>query len=258
MEIDLQDTKAKTIVYKSTRDCKFKGLDSNFCSDTGLPDSDFTMVINGGCGTGKSLFTENLVRQFYSINKGKKTVWSYIAYCCPEASLDSYENSFVKDLNSDDVYDSLDTDILNEILDKAIETKESGTKKNPKHSLLILDDLGSELKQGGRDGGVLKLLKKTLQTFRHMHLSVIICTQNIMSMHSHHRNIVRNLIQFKSSSIPEIERIWLEFGSKFTKKEFIEDFWPFIFDEKYNFLQVDRHNDFQMCKNYNILDIKKI
>lgn len=254
MQIDLQESKGKTIVYKSERDLKFKGLEK--LENTGLCDTPFTMICNGKPSSGKSLFCENLIRNHYCV-KGKKTCFSYIAYCCPESSQGSYENSFIGDLNPDDVYDNISTQILEEIVDKAYEIKENGTKKNPKFSLLILDDLGSELRQGGKDGGVKKFLKRLLQNYRHLHMSVVICCQTYMSLSSDHRNLCRLLVQWQTNSVIELERLWAEWGSSLTKKQFIEDFWPYIFDEKYNFLQFDRHRS-TMCKNYNLLDIKKI
>jgi hypothetical protein len=62
-------------------------------------------------------------------------------------------------------------------------------------------------------------------------------------------------VQFKTGSVPEIEKLWLEWGAGFKKDEFINEFFPFIFDKKYNFLQVDRYLGFQMCKNFQKLTI---
>ena len=251
MKIDVSKSDSDIKVFKSTRDAKFPTLKNGNCT---LPTESFTMILNGSPGSGKSLFIENLIRNFYNTS-GKHTVFSNISYFCPSASQDSYEDSFVGDLDDDSIYTELNTETLNEAYDKALETAAEGTKKKPLFSLIVIDDMASELRQGGRDGGVKKLLLKMLRNFRHANLSIIISVQGYLSLDPQHRNVVRNLVQFKTGSFPELEKIYLEWGSNMKKDTFINEFIPFIFDKPHSFLQIDRYKSFKMCKGFQALDI---
>jgi GTPase SAR1 family protein len=256
MKIDIKKAGSQIKLFKSTRDRKFPSLKFEDGSN-GLPSESFTMILNGAPGSGKSLFVENIIRNFYNTT-GKHTVWSYIAYFCPTSSQDSYENSFAEDLDTDDIYDELNTTTLGEAYDKAAETSAEGTKKKPKFSLIIIDDFASELRTThGKDGGVKKLLLKMLRNFRHVSLTILISVQGYLSLDPQHRNVIRNLVQFKTGSFPEIEKIWLEWGAGMDKNTFVNEFFPFIFDKKYNFLQIDRFREFAMCKSFNPITIHK-
>lgn len=254
MKIDIKKSNNEIKLFKSTRDKKFTGV--NLAEDSPLPSESFTMILNGAPGSGKSLFVENIIRNFYNV-KGKQTVWSYIAYFCPSASQNSYENSFVADLDSDDIYDELNTSTLGEAYEKAKETAESGTTRKPKFSLVVIDDFATELRTThGKDGGVRKLLLKMLRNYRHVNMTVILSVQGYLSLDPQHRNVIRNLIQFKTGNYCELEKLFLEWGSNINKNDFINKLIPYIFNEKYNFLCIDRYKEFAMSKNFNPITIK--
>ena len=254
MKIDIKKSNNEIKLFKSTRDRKFTGV--NLAEDSPLPSESFTMILNGAPGSGKSLFVENIIRNFYNV-KGKQTVWSYIAYFCPSASQNSYENSFVADLDSDDIYDELNTSTLGEAYEKAKETAESGTTRKPKFSLVVIDDFATELRTTfGKDGGVRKLLLKMLRNYRHVNMTVILSVQGYLSLDPQHRNVIRNLIQFKTGNYCELEKLFLEWGSNINKNDFISKLIPFVFSDKYNFLCIDRYKEFAMSKNFNPITIK--
>ena len=123
--------------------------------------------------------------------------------------------------------------------------------------MVVIDDFATELRTTfGKDGGVKKLLLKMLRNFRHVNMTVILSVQGYLSLDPQHRNVIRNLIQWKTGSFPEIEKIWLEWGSNINKNDFISKLMPFVFNERYNFLQIDRYREFAMAKNFNPICIK--
>jgi len=250
MKIEMKSAGTTIKLSKSTRDNVMKGLKFGDC---GLSDTAFTMYIVGRPGSGKSHFLESLIKHNYNI-KGKQTCWDRIFYMCPETSQGSYEDSFVEDMDDDDIYDTLTYDTLLEVYEEAQEVSAEGTPKKPRYSLLILDDLATELK----DKAVARLLLKMLRNYRHIGLSIIICSQNYMALHSQHRQIIRQLCQFDTGSVLERERLWVEFASHIPKKEFLTTFWDdFMFDKKYEFMLIDRVKDFDIHKSFKRITISK-
>ena len=250
MKIEMKSAGTNIKLSKSTRDNEMPKLKFGDC---GLSKTPFTQYIVGRPGSGKSHFLESIIKSQYNI-KSKQTCWDRIFYMCPEASQGSYEDSFVDDMDDDDVYDALTYDTLLEVYEEAQETSAEGTKKKPRFSLLCIDDMAVELK----DKAVARLLLKMLRNYRHIGLSIIICSQNYMALHSQHRQIIRNLVQFDTGSILERERIWIEYFSHIPKKEFMTTFWDFIFDKKYEFLMCDRMNDFAIHKSFRPITISKL
>jgi len=249
MKIEIKPAGSNIKLSKSTRDNVMKGLKFGDC---GLSDTAFTKYIVGRPGSGKSLYLESMIKHNYNI-KGKQTCWDRIFYMCPEASQGSYEDSFVEDMDDDDIYDTLTYDTLLKVYEEAQEVSAEGTPKKPRYSLLILDDLATELK----DKAVARLLLLMLRNYRHIGLSIIICSQNYMALHSQHRQIIRQIVQFNTGSILEQERIWTEWFSHIPKKEFLTTFWDYIFNEKYEFLQCDRTKDFAIHKSFRPITISK-
>ena len=104
MKIEIKPAGSNIKLSKSTRDNVMKGLKFGDC---GLSDTAFTKYIVGRPGSGKSLYLESMIKHNYNI-KGKQTCWDRIFYMCPETSQGSYEDSFVEDMDDDDIYDKLD------------------------------------------------------------------------------------------------------------------------------------------------------
>ena len=218
--------------------------------DCGLSKTPFTLYVVGRPGSGKSLFIESMIKHNYNV-KSNQTCWDRIFYMCPTASQDSYEDSFVGDMDESDIYDKLTYDTLLDVYEEAKEVAAEGTKKKPRFSLLVIDDMSTEL----RDKQVKRQLLLMLRNFRHIGLSIIICSQNYMALDSMHRQIIRQLVQFNTGSVIEKERLWVEFFSHIPKQTFFTIFWDYIFDEKYQFLMCDRTRGFAMHKTFKPITI---
>lgn len=247
MKIDVGIAGSNIKLCKSTRDNEMPGLKFGDC---GLSKTPYTMFVVGRPGSGKSLFIESMIKHNYNV-KGRQTCWDRIFYMCPTASQNSYEDSFIQDMDEDDIYDTLTYDTLLEVYNEAKEVALEGTKKKPKFSLCIVDDMATELK----DKHVKRLLLLMLRNYRHIGLSIIICSQNYMALDSQHRQIMRQLVQFDTGSVIEKERIWLEWFSHIPKQSFFNEFWDYMFDEKYQFLMCDRTKDFAIHKTFKPITI---
>lgn len=247
MKIDVGVAGSDIKLCKSTRDNIMPGLKFGDC---GLSKTPFTLYVVGRPGSGKSLFIESMIKHNYNV-KSNQTCWDRIFYMCPTASQDSYEDSFVGDMDESDIYDKLTYDTLLDVYEEAKEVAAEGTKKKPRFSLLVIDDMSTEL----RDKQVKRQLLLMLRNFRHIGLSIIICSQNYMALDSMHRQIIRQLVQFNTGSVIEKERLWVEFFSHIPKQTFFTIFWDYIFDEKYQFLMCDRTRGFAMHKTFKPITI---
>lgn len=252
MKVELGKAGTKLLLSKSTRDNDMsKDLKFNDC---GLCRKPHTMYIVGRPGSGKSHMIESLLKEQYNLGKRKGTCFDSIYVFCPKSSQDSYEDSFIKHINPDHVFDELNVKTLEEAYDGAKETKAMGIGKKGKDSqfftLIILDDMAVEL----REKYVRKLLLKMLRNHRHVNLSIWVISQNYLGLDKDCRDNIQQLIQFETASLIEKERLWAEWFSRFTKKDF-ELIFNYVFDKKYNFIQCDRRNDFAICKNFQPLTI---
>ena len=252
MKIDLIKPGSKILLSKSTRDMDMS-KDIKF-SDCGLCKKPHTMYIVGRPGSGKSHTIESLIKEQYCLGKRKGTCFDYIAVFCPKSSQNSYEDSFIKHIDQDHVYDELNVANLAEVYEEVQTIKAQGDGKSGResqyYSLIIIDDMATELK----NKYVRKLLLKLLRNHRHNHLSIWIVSQNNLALDKDCRDCIQQLLQFETGNILEKERIWLEWMGKYTRKEF-EIIWEYIFNEKYTFLQVDRRADYNICKSFNPLII---
>ena len=253
MKIDLIKPGDKILLSKSTRDLDMS-KDLKF-GDCGLCRKPHTMYIVGRPGSGKSHTIESLVKRSYCLGTLKGTCFDAIFVFAPKSSQDSYEDSFIKHIDQDHVYDELNAVNLAEVYEEVQTIKSQGDGKRGKDSqyfsLIIIDDCAVEL----REKHTRKQLLKILRNHRHNHVSVWVVSQNYVSgLDKDCRDCVQQLIQFETGSIIEKERLWAEWFSKYTKKEF-DLIFDYVFDKKFNFIHCDRRNDFNICKNFSPLQI---
>jgi hypothetical protein len=253
MKIDLIKPGSKILLSKSTRDLDMS-KDLKF-AECGLSKKPHTIYCVGRCGSGKSHTIESLIKEQYCLGKRKGTCFDGVFVFCPRTSQNSYEDSFIKHIDQDHVYDELNIANLTEVYEEVEKIKAQGEGKKGKdsqyYSLIIIDDMAVEL----RDKYIRKKMLKLLRTYRHLNCSLWIISQNYVSgLDKDCRDNIQQLIQFETGSLIEKERLWAEWFSKYTKKEF-DIIFEYVFDKKFNFIQCDRRNDFKICKNFSPLQI---
>ena len=128
----------------------------------------FSMFVAGCCGTGKTTFVNNIIRnhQIMITPSIQKIIYFYSTW--------------------QDIFESLQNEVKNITFDNTTPTIESidkYTENRTIHCLIILDDLMTEIKPE---------FAKIFTTFRHLEISTIFLTQNIFYNNDTYRNMSRN------------------------------------------------------------------
>lgn len=234
--------------------------------------SGFCMNINGYSGSGKSNLLQNLFKM--KNKKGKKCSFKCcfhrIFYVCPSqesveknvfSSLpDEYKFTKLNDflINYIEILKNDDDDNKGKVVDNCEHEKKRDKLTNPpkkkkhKEVLVIMDDVGTEIRLGENE----KLFNKMVANRRHNHVSIINITQRMMQIPPSIRGNLSHLISFKPKSIQE-EDIIFDF-TKLPKKE-LRSFFNFIFKEKHDFLLIDmsliKANDFRLFRRFSEVTI---
>ena len=167
--MEIREIKSKLHVYNSKNNLD-KILDPKLSEE--LPNyNGFNFVICGSSGSGKTTLLYSLMKQGKrkGIRHGYKGLFDKIYIVSPTIGNDSIKNDPFKSLPENQIYKELTLENLDEIL----QNLESNRKEN-KNSLLILDDVGSELK---KSKAIEKKLISLIQNRRHISLSIFMLLQ---------------------------------------------------------------------------------
>ena len=167
-----------------------------------LPCMNFAMGIFGNAGSGKTSFLMSLLTSRRP-NKVYRGVFDHVYFIMPPHSRASLASSLFDDHPPEKVYDDLDEEVLEEILEKAKETASSEESGN---SLIIIDDCTANLK----DKAVEKLLRKIIFNRRHYHISLIVLAQSYNQVPLALRKTLSNFICFRPANKKEVESIFTE------------------------------------------------
>ena len=166
-----------------------------------------------------------------------------IIVCSP--SLDSLSNNIYADLDANKKHTSFDEEFMNFVdnhLDKAISEDE------PERTLILLDDVASELKSSMN---LQRRLSRLIMNRRHKYCSLIITTQYFRLVPLPIRSNISHLIMFRPTNNKELEAL-MEL-IPISKTDF-KDLIDFIFDKKYRFLFLDlslkKSNTYRYFKNF--------
>ena len=118
----------------------------------------------------------------------------------PSESRASMSNDLFGKLPQDQVYDELNVDNLQEVMDKIRIDASKGL-----NSLIIFDDQTAHLKK--KD--TMQLFKELIYNRRHLHTSLYFCVQTYYSVPKDLRRLWTNLFVFKTSK-DELQNIWTE------------------------------------------------
>jgi len=139
-------------------------------------------IVCGKMGQGKTSLVTNLVKTVF------KRCFEHILLFMPAGSRRSIENDiFGKNLPTEDIYDTLSEENLDEAIEKIEENAE-----NEENTLIIIDDFQSALKMPE----IQARLQKIVTRMRHMRTTIFILQQNYQKLPKFLRELVTNVITF--------------------------------------------------------------
>ena len=166
----------------------------------------------------------------------------------------SMKNDPFKDIPKNQVYRSITLEGLEELEDKIKDNREEDM-----NSIVILDDVGSQLK---KSMAIEKKLTQMVQNRRHDFCSYIILIQKFRDLQTGIRNNMSHFLFFKPKTQPEKEAISNELFP-FKKNKFDELF-NYVFEnsDNYSFMFVDmslkKTNKFIFHNKFNPLELTDI
>ena len=139
-------------------------------------------VIVGKMGQGKTSLITNLVKNVF------KRCFNKIYVFIPHNSRVSIDNDiYGNHLPDDQLFDTLTEENLNDVYERLKQTSSDGD-----HSLLIIDDFQTQLK----DPNIIRILAKIITKMRHLRTTIFLLQQNFQSLDKSLRELVSNLIMF--------------------------------------------------------------
>lgn len=253
MDLQINEQNNTTLqIYNSANN-----LDKELASDVPnpLPNySGFCMVISGPSGSGKStsLYSIMTKRKKNKVRQSYRKVFDKIYIISPTMASASMKNDPFKDINKKQIYRSLTIEHLEELEEELESNREEGL-----NSVVILDDVGSQLK---KSAAVEKKLTQLIQNRRHNFASYFILIQKFRDLQTGVRNNMSHFLFFKPKTMPEREAISNELFP-FKKNKFDQLFnYVFENDDSYSFMFVDlslkKTNKFIFYNKFNALEIK--
>ena len=215
--------------------------------------SGFSMLICGAAGSGKTtmLYSMMSAKKKKGVRQSYRKAFHHIYIVSPTMANDSIKNDPFKTLPKNQIYRKLTLETLNELEEKVMKHREDG-----EHSVIILDDVGSDLKKNG----VLQKLTQISYNRRHMFTSMFILLQKYRDCPTGMRANISHFATFKPKNRPEREAIVHELlPFKLNKSEQLLNY-VFENDNKYSFLFVDMSlretNKFKFYNNFNPLELQ--
>jgi hypothetical protein len=195
----------------------------------GLPqpfaDKNSCFVITGGQGSGKSTWLHSALTCRKSDGKIFSGCYERVFYATPLETMSSEENHVFKNHVPSRLFHTFDVAMLENVIEQALEVK-----ANKGNSILVIDDFSEELKNPES----IRLLKKIINTHRHMHLSVIISALTMKSIPKVIRGLIDIYVIFKPKGLIELEGFMCEIMG--LNKKTMMDVMDFVFDADHNFL----------------------
>lgn len=249
--MEIKEHKSSLIV-KNSKNNLDKQLDPILAPE--LPNyNGFCWVIVGSSGSGKTTLLYSLMkgRKSKGIRHGYNKVFDKIYVVSPTIGNESIKNDPFKALPENQIYRELTLDNLEEI-QKNLEENRS----DEINSVLILDDVGSELK---KSKAIEKKLISIIQNRRHLYTSIFILLQKFRDAPTGIRNNMSHFTSFRPKNMIERESIINEMFN--FNKEQSNALMEYVFDDKHDFLYVDlslrNSGQYMFYKNFNLLEIKK-
>ena len=249
MPLHIQEQANKDLEIENTKN----NLDKPLADDLPFPlpnYSGFMMCISGSSGSGKTtaLYSIMLKKKMKNKRQSYRKLFDKIYVVSPTIGKASMKKDPFSKLPESQKSCSLSLECLMELEDEFSENREDN-----KHSCLILDDVGSQLKKNG----VYQKLTQIIQNRRHNFVSIFILVQKFRDVPTGIRNNLSHFITFLPKNNVEKEAIFTELFP-FNKKN-ANDIIEYVYTSKHDFLFVDMSlkssNKFEYYKNFNPLNI---
>jgi len=255
MSLDIQEQQNKKLKIINTAN----NLDKEIAPE--LPDplpkySGFNFVISGPSGSGKTTLMTSLMtaRKKNGIPQSYRRCFDKILICSPTLGQGkSQKKDPFADVNGNQKWKEFN----NQSMDEMYEMLESN-RDEEEHSVLILDDIGAQLR---KSAGAEKKLVSLLQNRRHVFCSVFILVQKFRDLPTGIRNNMSHFVSFRPKNQLEAEAICSEMFP-FCKKNY-QQIMDYVFenDDKFSFLLVDmslkQTNKFRYFNKFNEMFISE-
>ena len=218
-----------------------------------LMSSSHFYIISGASGSGKSNLIVNLLKSTKT-TKDKKHKKSYrnmfdnIILVSPSAS--TIKDSPLENISDDQKFNSLNEDVF-DMVDSVTED----SVEDDKHTLLILDDVSSQLRLKENE----KLLTQLVKNRRHLNLSIWVVGHKVTDLSPALRSNANLIFLFKPKTTREIETIQSEY-MMMPKKE-ADELMKAAYKDRYDFMLIDTSlrtgSEFLFFRNFNQLIFEK-
>jgi len=206
-------------------------------------------IISGASGSGKSNLIVNLLKSNKTTKdkthkKSYRNMFNNIILVSPSAH--TIKDSPLENISDDQKFDS----ISDEVFDLVELMTEDSVEEN-KHTLLILDDVSSQLRMKENE----KRLNQLIKNRRHLNLSIWIVTHKVTDASPALRSNANLIFLFKPKTTREINTIQEEY--MMMSKSQAESLMNAAYKDRYDFLLLDTSlrtgSDFRYFRNYNEL-----
>jgi len=212
-------------------------LDKQLCDDlpSPLPNwSGFNFVISGASGSGKTTLLTSMMsaKKKNGIRQSYRKVFDKIVICSPTLGQGkSAKQDPFHDVPGDRKFKEFNLQVIDEIYAMV-----EANRDNDEHSILILDDIGAQLR---KSAGAEKKLVSLLQNRRHVFTSVFILVQRFRDLPTGIRANMSHFVTFRPKNMLEEEAICSE-TMPFHKKNW-RQIMDYVFDnsDRFSFLMID-------------------
>jgi GTPase SAR1 family protein len=215
----------------------------------------YCFVISGSAGSGKTTLLYNLVlkKPLDGVRQSYRGLFKTILIVSPTIAADSVKKDEFSVLPPDQIYRTLDMDTL-----EAIEARVAANRAKGKNTLLIMDDVGSQLKKNKK---IELKLKHFVMNRRHSFLSCFFLVQKYNDIPAAVRENMSHIAIFRPKTQRERDSITDELLSM--KKNVVNKLFEYLYrdeeHDRYVFLYIDmslQHSSrFLFYKNFNRLEI---
>jgi len=206
-------------------------------------------IISGASGSGKSNLIINLLKSTKT-TKDKKHKKSYrnmfdtVILVSPSAS--TIKDSPLENISDDQKFNSLNEDVF-DMVDSVTED----SVEDDKHTLLILDDVSSQLRLKENEKQLTQLVKNR----RHLNLSIWVIGHRVIDLSPALRSNANLIFLFRPKTNKEIETIQSEY-MMMPKKE-ADELMRAAYKDRFDFMLIDTSlrtsSEFLFYRNYNQL-----